>query len=299
MKTIVWHGNCHDGVTALFAALEADPDAEQYEGRYDAAPELERLRGRDVVFVDFCWKPPVMAEVRRVARSVLVLDHHAIAMQEMTAVGGSFIDMGKWSPPFTWARHLQNAQQDIFEGAHDTIYLLFDMERSGAGLAWDFFHPTRARPPLIDYVEDRDLWRFRLPYSREVHAACGSYALTLAERRALMTRPIGSLMNEGTSILRYHDKLVASAAQHAGRETIGGHEVPSIACPVIEIASDLGHVLAKGQPFAAIHVDRADGSRVYQLRSTPEGLDVGAIAAQHGGGGHRNAAGFTRKAVRE
>ena len=47
---------------------------------------------------------------------------------------------------------------------------IFDMERSGAGLTWDYFYPGRPRPWLIDYVEDRDLWRFKIEDAEVVNA---------------------------------------------------------------------------------------------------------------------------------
>ncbi len=34
------------------------------------------------------------------------------------------------------------------------------------------------------------------------------------------------------------------------------------------------------------------GKTAWSLRSTEEGIDVSEIAKRHGGGGHRNAAGF-------
>ncbi len=259
---IVHHDNCHDGITALWCAKKRWPNAEAYAGKYSEPPDLERLRDRDVVVVDFSWKRPAMLELAKVAKSILVLDHHQTAAAELDGLA----------------------------------FAKFDLSRSGAGMAWDEFFPNTPRPSLVDYVEDRDLWRFSLPCSREVHAACASYPLTLEVRDELMGRKIEDLIGEGEAILRYHDKLVASAAQNAGRMVIGGHDVPAIACPNIELASDLGHALAKGQPFAAVYVDKPDGGRYVGLRSTPEGLDVSEIARSFGGGGHRNAAGFTTKA---
>lgn len=266
---VVYHDNCHDGITALWCALQRWPNAEPYAGRYNDAPDLERMRDRDVVIVDFSWTRGPMSDILDVCRTMLVLDHHKTAKEELEGFVGNII-----------AKYKQ----------------VIDLERSGAGIAWDYLIGGN-RHPLVDYVEDRDLWRFRLPHSREVHAACGSYPLTLDTRNKLMDRDVKSLANEGSAILRYHDKLVESAAAHAGRETIAGVEVPAIACPTIEIASDLGHKLALGQPFAAVYVDKPDGTRYYQLRSSDAGLDVGAIAKSLGGGGHRNAAGFTRKAT--
>ena len=50
--------------------------------------------------------------------------------------------------------------------------------------------------------------------------------------------------------------------------------------------------MAQGQPFAVCYWDTLQG-RVFSLRSTDDGMDVSEIAKQYGGGGHRNAAGFT------
>ena len=59
-------------------------------------------------------------------------------------------------------------------------------------------------------------------------------------------------------------------------------------------SSDAAHVLAEGQPFAAAWFDRGDGKRVFSLRSSADGADVGAIAKKYGGGGHRHSAGFAQ-----
>lgn len=259
---IVYHDNCHDGITALWAAKKAWPDAEAYPGKYDEPPDLDRLEGKDVLIVDFSWKREPLLKVAEVAKSIRLLDHHKTAFEELTKDGAEL-------PP--WAT--------------------FDMQRSGAGITWDVMMGGE-RPALIDYVEDRDIWRFALPQSREIHASCSSYPLTLEAREFLMEQPIEKLAAEGVAILRYHNQLVESAAKHALREKIGGYDVPSIACPTIALSSDLGHKLAQGEKFAAVWVQRKDGSRYYGLRSTEDGMDVSAIAASAGGGGHKNAAGF-------
>jgi hypothetical protein len=260
-RVIVYHDKCHDGITALWVAMLAYPGAEPYAGNYDVPPDLDRLRGADVLIVDFSWKRVPLLSIKEAAASLRVIDHHKTAQAELAGIGGCD----------------------------------FDMERSGAGLAWDLLFDC-SRPPLIDYVEDRDLWRFRLPQCREVHAACNSHPLTLEARGALMRRPIPELAAEGAAILRYHDKLVVGAAQHATTMTLGGHTVPALACPVIEMTSDLGHTLARGVPFAVVYTDRPDGSRLYSLRSADDGLDVSEIAKAYGGGGHKHAAGFVRPA---
>lgn len=261
MRVIVYHDNCHDGITALWVALQVWPDALPYEGRYSDPPNFDLLEGHDVVCLDFAWKRPAMLELEKRANSLMVLDHHKSAETELEGLSFAF----------------------------------FDMERSGAGLAWDVLHGGK-RPQLINYVEDRDLWRFALPWTREIHAACSSFPLTLEHRANLVHRcelDEQTLIAEGVAILRYHEQLVTTAAERARWERIGGVEVPSIACPLPEIVSDLGHRLAEDAPFAAVWCEQPDGTTTYSLRSRPEGADVSEVARAYGGGGHRNAAGFT------
>ena len=256
---VVFHDVCHDGITALWAAKQAYPDAEPYPGKYHEEPDYERLAYKRVLVVDFSWKRPTMLKLREVTRDLLVLDHHKTAEKELEGLD----------------------------------FCVFDMGRSGAGLAWDEL-VGGPRPLLIDYVEDRDLWRFDLPSCREVHYACNSFPLTLEARTVLMARTIESLVVMGEPIVRYHDKLVQSAAKWALRETIDRHNVPSICCPIVELVSDLGHTLAEDEPFAAVWSNLRDGGRQVSLRSCGvRGLDVGEIAAKFGGGGHRNSAGYT------
>lgn len=72
---------------------------------------------------------------------------------------------------------------------------------------------------------------------------------------------------------------------------IGGYNVPVSNLPYA-MSSDAGHIMGKGEPFAACYTDTEKG-RVFSLRSSPEGVDVSEIAKQYGGGGHKHAAGFT------
>lgn len=322
---VIFHAHCHDGITALWAVKQALPNAEPYPGSYNAAPDLERLKGRHVIFVDFCWNLGVMRDVADVASSVLVLDHHASAAEDLlkspawtfqSGYGAGpcdrrapVVNLSEYKGRLSWERHLHEHMQDLCENAHINgapIRCVFDTDRSGAGIAWDFFHPGEPRPKLIDYVEDRDLWRFKLPASREIHAWCGSHPLTLEVRDALVRRmkdeggayaghpvDVWPCAISGAAILRYHDRLVEDVVRVALTEEIGGHVVPSVCCPNLALASDVGHALAKGRPFAAVWHERPDGSRYVGLRSTDEGLDVSEIAKQYGGGGHRNAAGYT------
>ncbi len=145
-KIIVYHRNCWDGITALWAALRSPlwSDAASLPGKHGEPPNLELLRGKDVLVVDFSWKRKDVERLHEVANSLLILDHHATAEKDL----------------------------------HGLPYCIFDMNRSGAGITWDEL-VDKPRPALVSYVEDTDLWRFSLPNAREIRAAVQSYPMDL------------------------------------------------------------------------------------------------------------------------
>jgi len=295
---VIYHANCADGFTAAWAVRQA-MECDFHAAVHGAPPPP--VEGRDLVLVDFCYPPHVMLDLQLVARSILVLDHHKSAEADMPAnpltaddqltvvrIEGFDVD----GDP-TW-RHFQGwVEQDNCEGIRKAmIYALFDMDRSGAGIAWDFFHPGAPRPELIDHVEDRDLWRFALPGTREIQAAVFSYPYEFDVWDLLMETPMETLRAQGVAIERKHHKDVAELVKVAKRRMVIGHyEVPVASLPYT-LASDAGHLMAKGKPFAACYYDK-DGGRVFSLRSTDQGVDVSEVAKLYGGGGHARAAGFT------
>lgn len=271
MKPIcIYHGKCADGFTAAWAVYRAlGNEIEFHAGIYGEAPP--DVTGRDVIIVDFSYKRPVLMELAAKANTVLVLDHHKTAAEDLAGFPSAVEIPG------------------------EKIAVIFDMDRSGAGITWDYFHPTSPRPWLINYVEDRDLWRFRLEHSREVNAAIFSYEYTFENWDFLAKMAeLGSalpLAEAGRAIERKHHKDVAELVGVCKRRMkIGGQEVWGASIPYT-LTSDAGNLMAQGEPFAACYWDTPKG-RVFSLRSTEQGADVSAIAKQYGGGGHKNASGF-------
>ncbi|WP_329761830.1 DHHA1 domain-containing protein [Stenotrophomonas maltophilia] len=295
---VIYHSNCADGFTAAWAVRQA-MDADFHPGIHGAPPP--DVSGRDVILVDFSYKPDALMQLRKSARSILILDHHKSAEADLPRCDSGSTDAltcfrmddAAWTAPKTWAYYQRCVQQDQWEGApHALIYALFDLDRSGAGIAWDFFHPGTPRPELVDRVEDRDLWRFALPGTREIQAAIFSYPYDFVVWDLLAATPMETLRAQGVAIERKHHKDVSELVEVARRQMVIGHyDVPVASLPYT-LASDAGHLMAKGQPFAACYYDKAEG-RVFSLRSTDDGVDVSEVAKLYGGGGHARAAGFT------
>ena len=84
---------------------------------------------------------------------------------------------------------------------------------------------------------------------------------------------------------------IAEVRKNARRITFEGYDVPIVNAPQVDI-SELVHAMTTGETFAMGWWQRADGLFSYSLRSVGD-FDVSELAKRHGGGGHKNAAGFT------
>ncbi|MFY0620868.1 MAG: phosphohydrolase [Pelagimonas sp.] len=232
-----------------------------------------------MTFNNFSYKRPVLEEMAKTARSILVLDHHESAERELAG--------------FPFAKNVD----DYHFGAGITAQ--FDMSRSGAQLAWDFFRPGYGprRPALIDYVADRDLWRFELPSSREINEAINNLTFDFdvwsdlsIDMQDFSYR--SSLARSGADLMKRTFSDVTQIISLTERDMrIGGHVVKVANCPK-RLASDVAGELSHAGAFGACYYDGPKG-RVFSLRQRSDGIPVNAIAELYGGGGHPKAAGFT------
>ena len=86
------------------------------------------------------------------AARVVWLDHHKTAFEMW--IGGKFEgDEG---------RHEQRDQ---------VRHIILDNDKSGALIAWEYFHPSVELPLVIKHIDDRDRWQFKIEGSKEIHAA--------------------------------------------------------------------------------------------------------------------------------
>lgn len=220
------------------------------------------VTGEDVIIVDFSYPREILLQMHRQAKSLLVLDHHKSA-QEVLA---------------------------------DLVFAYFDLKKSGAVLAWEHFFPGKPIPVFLQYIQDRDLWKFELPDSKAVSLGLRIYPLAIGLYLALLGRGQGgieALKEEGFILLRYQEQQIKSIlANGFDLIEIAGYKVPCINHTDSNTVSEVCGRLSEGYPFAACYFDTADGKRVFSLRSREDGIDVSEIAKQYGGGGHAHAAGF-------
>lgn len=282
MRTIVLYhgGGCSDGFCAAWLFSKAYPAAEFIACNYgDPVPDVYGAR---VFVLDFSWKRRDMIALLEKAAQVIVLDHHPTAQDELAGLASD----PKW------------------ESSPTPPEIVFDMEKSGARLAYEWlvehivgFLFVDKIPKLVEYVEDRDLWRFKLPSSKAVNAAIRSYPLEFPVWDSLavhMESAIGGFVAEGQSIERAQSQTIASHVKNARVINIGGHNV--LAVNTTTLHSEIAAELAAGRLFGAVWFDKIedDGrwTRIWSLRVRDGDFDVSTLAKQFGGGGHKKAAGF-------
>jgi oligoribonuclease NrnB/cAMP/cGMP phosphodiesterase (DHH superfamily) len=269
-RTCFYHAGCPDGFGAVWAVWRAWGDDGRYVARgHGDTVDVRRHEGATVVFVDIAPSNEELRELSDRADRIVVLDHHISARDRYMA-----------DPS------LENA---LCARDHSVF---FDLDRSGAVMAWQYFHPDEPTPDLLRYVEDQDLWNWKLPHSEEVNAAIGSYSREFETWETLAAKTCEELVAEGRPILRANRIEVERSLSAVHPISIDGMRVEAVNAH--HRRSAIGHELAKRASFGAPVglVYRITGTRVDASIYSIGDFDVSKIASRHGGGGHRNAAGF-------
>ncbi len=266
---VIYHADCRDGFGSAYAAWKKFGDNASYiplKAEVNTPPE--GLTDKEIYILDFSFPKEVLQTLIDTNKSVLVIDHHISA-------------------------------KDDVEAFSDNI---FDNDHSGAVLSWQYFHPDTPVPSLLTYIEDTDIWKFALPESREFSTALGTVDMNFQAWDAL----VESLKNEdnlinfiakGALLAKFEDRLIAHMMTRKERVLFEGNEIWALNNS--EYVSVLGNKLAElnlaeeQTPIGIVYY-HSDGRVKISLRSIGD-IDVSAIAQKYGGGGHKNAAGMAVK----
>lgn len=258
---VVYHGNCTDGHTAAWAAWLVFGDSAEYLTATYSPTDIFDVDGRDVFILDYCPRPrDEIEDYHRRAKSLRILDHH-------------------------------KTSKELCDGLD---YCTFDMNKSGAGLAWDYFHGT-PRPLLVDYVEDRDIWNWALRDSKVVSASLLSYPLASFEEWSELADKfrysLDTILSEGQALLRAENIAIKGVKDHVVLSTFMG--CPNV--PVVNTSgtniSEILNQLALPDYFAVAWYQRSNGTFKYSIRSKGT-WDCTHMAEKFGGGGHKYASAF-------
>lgn len=306
---VIYHADCLDGFGAAYAAWRHFGDAATYRPMHHGEPWiLDAIAGHAVFILDFSFPPEFLETMASVAASVTQIDHHASALK-------------------AWGDKLQASDNGLRSYQHPSspLSVEFDLEKSGARLAWEHFHPGKPTPLALRHIEEQDMWRFTpgtRPFCRALRLLPFDFPVW---HQLVLDTPDESapryldMLGQGGAIEQFYQQEIARLAQSALRmparlrgepvdalqaqrhgQAIVTHEnlawlaVPGIAINANALfASELGNSLAEQSgSFGLIWQLSGDGEVKASLRSKGKTLDVSVIATRYGGGGHPNAAGF-------
>lgn len=273
MITCFYHKNCLDGFASAWVVKQRYPNTRFFPVTYGELPPT--LPTGEVLFVDFIFTDiAVMRDIIHAADRVTVYDHHLPAKKIIDKLHREF--------------------------SGERLQVVYDVNRSGAGITWDALYPNQPRPALINYVEDRDLWRFVLEGTRDFCDGLRQLPYCFNDYQYAST-------HEGTRQLIKKGRIYRDDLKHRCQETIDTRRVtlnlpytngstltlPGVFTAYPEERSELAAMLLTkvDSPVVAVLWYLEEGIRV-RLVSKKDGPNVDAIASHFGGGGHEHAAGF-------
>lgn len=269
---VLYHANCSDGKGAALAAwMKFGPLANYIAVQYGQAPPPLPFFA-EVYILDFSFKRDVLQDLKEQVKSLVVLDHHRSAMEDLEGLS----------------------------------YAKFDMTKSGAVMAWDYFHPDQPLPPLYELIQDYDLWEWK--FASTGPAAAAIEMIPTFQELYPYLHDLPPLVKFGQTILKVYEKSITSAVKKAvvntNFPTADFHNpawVEKVA--VVNLTSDNKMVVNLTAEriyknydvdFVALFVISSEGRIIFSLRSNPEKeVDVCARAKEFNGGGHRTSAAFS------
>ncbi|XP_055828490.1 uncharacterized protein LOC129896579 [Solanum dulcamara] len=310
---ILYHYPCPDGA---FAALAAHlyfsslriaplyfPNTVYSPARVEDLP----LNQVDHVYLlDFVGPSGFVQQLKSKVECVVVLDHHKTA------------------------RDLLGGGTSVTENVSKVI----DMDRSGATIAYDYFKEKlitgnnnkaadsnalkigefdRVRR-LFEYIEDRDLWRWKLPDSKAFSSGLDDHHIEYDVNlnpslfQQLLALDVKSVVEQGKISLSHKQKLIEEVLAQSFEIALGagafGCCLAVNADSLSELRSELGNQLAvksrnmklRGIGAIVYKVPELENSEMLKvsLRSIAD-EDTTSISQVFGGGGHRNASSFMLK----
>jgi oligoribonuclease NrnB/cAMP/cGMP phosphodiesterase (DHH superfamily) len=277
---VVYHKNCHDGSTAYAVVRKyySEKLGRQIEGIACAYDDpTPRVSGRNVLIVDFSFSLEITTNLKKEANSFFLLDHHVSAKRELENESGCF----------------------------------FDLSRSGAMLAWDFFFTGIEAPKFVKYVQDKDLWQWKLPNSRDFNVALETVSFDPIIWDSMLNNEtiVEDMIGKGivfSDYKRFIVERIVSRAESFSWESLNGNSLDSVlegglgsnSVTVSFVNSDvfvneIGEKLyGSGECGVAIvwNYSHKKSSFRFSLRSNT--VDTSLIAKKFGGGGHPGASGF-------
>lgn len=272
---VLFHGKgCPDGFAAALAAwLFYEGQAEFRgldHGEVNSLADLVDVTGRSVYILDFSLPAELLTAIDERAERLVMLDHHQSAADKLAG----------------------------FTCRCGVVH--FDMGKSGARLAWEFFFPERDVPALVAMVEDRDIWAWQIDGSAAFLSALDMEEQDFARWASLAELQgdaLATFMARGQAMDDKFKRLADEIAEDAVPIVFNGERGLMVNAPSA-FHSLVGNLLSQQcGAFAVVWAVNKKGQVKVALRSV-RGYSVIPLAESMGGGGHAQACAFRMAVAR-
>ena len=259
---ILYHAKCRDGFSAAWAAWRKFKGKVEYIGLEHHLSLPTGLKGKTLYFLDYAPKEADMQKLLAENERVIVIDHH-VSQEKETKMASEFV---------------------------------YDIQHSGAVLAWQYFHPGKKVPKFLLHVEDADIWKFKVPGTREILAATENAPQDFQTWDRLVcdvedASKRKKYIEQGKAVLEYERALMKRIMEDAEHVTFEGYKARAVNTPVI--ISETGNAIVREMKVSLAILWRKKGQQVIVSLRSDGKVDVSEIAKKYGGGGHKAAAGFS------
>ncbi len=283
---IVYHEYCSDGTASAWIVKRHNPLAKLVNCKAGQNPNLlnEEIQNKKIIFVDICPSVDYLTSIAQLANKIVILDHHISAY-----------------------RNVEN-----MENKPENVFTVFDMNKAGCMITWDFFNNQLTVPWFISYIQDRDLWKWELPNSKNINTALFEEkhitfnGLTSLYEKYITTEQINYFMEQlnerGAQINQFRNQLIEKESKKAIHCTFQFNDksfnVWLYSGPE-DLRSDIGNALMQInfknglRPDFAVNwrYDLASNEFWLSMRGEEWSPDLSVICKEYNGGGHPKASG--------
>jgi len=282
-NTIIYHYKCPDGIFGLWCAYHYNKKFFDKIGMSAGIDPINDFTNQDIIFIDVCPSVKYIIKESKKIKSITILDHHKSA----------------------YDNYIKN--KNILDEL-DNVKFIFDMNKSGCQIAWEYFFPIFYCPWFINYCADRDLWTWKLISSKEINNGLHFNEFYDENNLEKITNLLKytendkqKLINDGLIINKIHQKLIDKQLEYSEHWKMFSDLANNIYYNVqvgtisIELKSEFGNLLANKNnvDFGVVwNYSPRENIWYISLRGNDNSPDLSVIASQFSGGGHAKAAGF-------
>lgn len=294
VNTCYYHNPCSDGIAAAWTVRLKYPEA-NFIGisAGNTKYNIDEYKDKNVMFVDCC--PPtkeIITTILNDVKSLIIIDHHITNQEVLAKIKDS------------------------------KLTVRYDINLSGCQLTWNYINGNSIKPWFIDYIGDRDLWKWKLPNSKLINL--GLYEMeyitsfegidSLFEKSTNDWRSMDEnwfINKELLPLARIIDNKNKQKIEYASERAshvyfpVNGHFYKIWLCGGVDssLTSELGDTLANKEfpdgtmpDFSAIW-SYSYNRNEWRISLRSISTDVSQIAKKFWGGGHKMAAGLTFKGL--